>query len=327
MVRDVLLAAAAIVWLAAGAVAAPIVVTATPTALDNANPDHERLGALRYLGGLILRSEDARFGGLSGLVVDHAGHLTAVSDRGYWFEADLLHNSAGRLSGLTATRYAPMLNEAGGPVQSNWLMGDAEALGRDGEDVVVTFERRHRMWRYPAKGDLGTARPKPVALPSDVGRLPRNGGLESLAVLAPGRYLVIAEEPFDGTDASENPGWIVDAASASAVRYPRSAWKPADLARLPSGDILVLERRFSAIRGFGSRLKRIPATNVQPGALLEGEVVAEFEPPVVTENFEGLAVAEDAAGRIHLFMVSDDNFHFLQQTILLEFIWDPEAAP
>ena len=40
------------------------------------------------------------------------------------------------------------------------------------------------------------------------------------------------------------------------------------------------------------------------------------------DNFEGLAVARDADGGTLVYILSDDNFHFLQRTLLLLFRLD-----
>jgi hypothetical protein len=302
--------------------AAPIAITATPVDLDSENPANTKVGPLRYLGGLVLKSGDERFGGLSGLVVGDDGRLVAVSDRGYWFEATLERDATGRLVGLANARYSPMLNEAGGAVQTHWLTGDAEALQRDGNDLVVAFERRHRLWRYDARGDLARARPRPVPLPDVVTRLPRNGGIEALAVLGPGRLLAIGEEPLDGReDAPVNTGWIVGPDGVVSVNYPNTSWRPTDAARLPNGDLLVLERRFFLIAGFASRIKRIPATAIVAGGMLDGEVIARLEPPLLSDNFEGIAIVA-GPGPLRIYLLSDDNFRFLQRTLLLEFAWE-----
>ena len=55
------------------------------------------------------------------------------------------------------------------------------------------------------------------------------------------------------------------------------------------------------------------------GAILEGVVVGELTPPLVSDNFEGLTSFENASGKIQLLLVSDDNFNKIQRTLLLSF--------
>lgn len=44
--------------------------------------------------------------------------------------------------------------------------------------------------------------------------------------------------------------------------------------------------------------------------------------PLVIDNFEGLAVRELPRGGLLLYLISDDNFNFFQQTLLLQFRLD-----
>src|SRR5690606_40380630 len=60
----------------------------------------ESVGLLRYRGGLHLQGqEDGAFGGLSGLEVLEDGRLVAITDDGRWFEAQLMLDQAGALTG------------------------------------------------------------------------------------------------------------------------------------------------------------------------------------------------------------------------------------
>jgi hypothetical protein len=66
------------------------------------------------------------------------------------------------------------------------------------------------------------------------------------------------------------------------------------------------------------RAPRHPAV-IRPGAVLEANPIAEFDAAPLAENFEGVAARRDAAGRTMIYMVSDDNFNFLQRTLLVMF--------
>ena len=54
---------------------------------------------------------------------------------------------------------------------------------------------------------------------------------------------------------------------------------------------LLLSRYFKLLGGFKARLERIPAGDIAGGAVLKGELLARFAPPLTVDNFEGLAVA------------------------------------
>ena len=44
-----------------------------------------------------------------------------------------------------------------------------------------------------------------------------------------------------------------------------------------------------------------------------------IDSPRTTENFEGIAVRPNSSGGAYVYLVSDDNFHALQRTLLLMF--------
>jgi len=93
-----------------------------------------------------------------------------------------------------------------------------------------------------------------------------------------------------------------------------------DCTVLPSGDVLLLERRFSLFRGgIAMRLRRIALADIKPGALVDGPILLYADMGYQIDNMEGLSTHRTAAGDLILTMVSDDNFSFLQRTILLQF--------
>lgn len=304
---------------AAPASAEPIEVTTSSVALDRRDAARQTLGPLTYLGGLRLRSSSRIFGGLSGLEVSEDGRrLLAISDRGFWFSANLVFGGDGRLSGLTNTDLSRMRGRDGKPLTRRFLQ-DAEALARDGEDYLVAFEGAHRIWRYSAARGAAAAGEPTHAVPGLRG-LPSNGGLEALTVLGPGVLLALSE---DGrTPEGDLRGWFIDGAKHDEVSFvTQGRFKPTDLAVLPSGDLLVLERSFSGLGGFGARLSVIDRETVLPGARLSGREIARFRAPLVVDNFEGLAVVE-VGGRTLLYIVSDDNFSAFQRNLLLMFELD-----
>src|SRR5262249_7407704 len=93
-----------------------------------------------------------------------------------------------------------------------------------------------------------------------------------------------------------------------------------DTALLPSGDVLLLERRFSWWSGIAMRLRRVAMSAIAPGALVEGTDLISADFSTQIDNREGLSVHTDGDGALVLTMISDDNFnHFLQRTVLLQF--------
>jgi hypothetical protein len=72
--------------------------------------------------------------------------------------------------------------------------------------------------------------------------------------------------------------------------------------------------------GVSVRLRRIPANDIEAGAVLEGYEVALFEPPLLFDNLEGITAHAMADGWTRIFLVSDNNLNPEQQTLLLCFL-------
>ena len=300
-----------------GASAASIELSTRPVALDPDDRARQHIGDLQFLGGLDLRSDAAAFGGLSGLSVSADGRLAAVTDRGHWFTARIVRNDAGRLVGLADGELGPLGDAQGRPVTGAWR--DAEALERlpDG-DWLVSFEREHRVWRYPAETGGLQGRPVPVPAPEGIARAPANGGVEALAPLADGRILMLAQGLK--REGGSRAGWLVGAGAVAPLGYRTAPnFLPTDAAVLPNGDVLVLTRHYTVLGGARVRLERLPAAAIGTETTLQGALVAHFRHPLTVDNFEGVAVVQGEDGATLVYILSDDNFNFFQRTLLLLF--------
>jgi hypothetical protein len=307
-------ALAALLLLAPVASARPVDVSVTPIPLDPADLTRVHVGRLAYMAGLHLRSDDPAFGGLSGLVVE-GDRAIMVSDKGRWVLARLRHDATGQLNGLYQVEIGALLDAAGRPVQGG--RDDAEAVARlaDGR-LLVSFERRHRLWAYAPGTDPLNARPAALPVPRDLARADSNGGLEAVVEMAPGQRLALSESLRH--DSGDLVGWYLAGRGVAEVRYATDgAFVPTDLARLPSGDLLVLERRFSLLGGVAGQVRLIPYAQLGQKRL-EPLPVARLEPPLAVDNMEGIAAVE-RDGEVLVYILSDDNFSALQRTLLLQF--------
>ena len=285
-----------------------LVVEVSGVSLNPADPGQASVGRLGFRGGLWLRSDDPRFGGLSDLrLAADRSSLLAVSDCGSVLEAGLVYDEQGRLSGLASPRIGPLRGPLGQPVRDGEV--DAEALAHDGEGgFVVAFEGRPRLLAFPAPGGLrGPGRELPV--PGGLGRSGGNSGVEAMVRLADGRLLLLTEASDDSRGAA---GWIGRGDDWTAFEYPlvrdpghEEPFRPTSAALLPgTGDVLVLERRYPPV---AVRIRRVPGTAFERGAGLEGVEVARLEPPLSVDNFEGLDVVPGPGDEVRVFLVSDDN--------------------
>ncbi len=290
-------------------------LTAFAVDLRPREPEEIRVGRLRYLGGIVLRSPDGRFSGISGLrFVNEGARLLAISDRGHWISFAPLFEGE-RLVGAGEAYVWPMLDETGARLRRPAY--DAESLTLIGDAAYVGFEREHRIDVY--RNLMGSDNPRPERFrdAATFGAQANNGSLEGLTLLASGRLLAIAEEPNDD---STFDGWLMsaDGSTESLALFAVSPYKLTDLATLPGGDVVTLERRFSPVGGVGARLRLIPAARIAPSALLDGEELASMGADYTVDNMEGIAVrARD--DRTEIFIISDDNQNPLQRTILMAF--------
>ena len=310
-----LLAAAFVALASPLARAAPIEVSAEPIPLNADDPAATTVGKLRYLGGVVLKSTEERFGRFSGLAVAADGaRLIAVSDHGFRLDAKIVYTPEGRLAGLASADLGSLAGEDGRSLRSN-AERDAEALavGPAGE-IVVAFERNHRLLRYLP----GVLVPERLPAPEELATAPANGGIEGLTFLKDGRLFAIAEELIRGGRAV---GWVSDAEGWSPLTYAlNDGFVVTDLTTLPDGNVLALERRYTMRIGVAARVRRIAARAIAPGAELAGELLAEFRPPFAVDNMEGISARRDpASGKTLIYLISDDNYSPLQKTILLMF--------
>lgn len=305
-----------------------IAVIVENVSLSTTDPTLDRVGGLRFLGGLSLRSADRRLGGLSGInVLEEKGdlRLVGVTDEGNQFRGRLSF-ADGRLRGLDGATIAPLLDLDGRPVVEK-IAGDAESITTlpDGR-VLIGFERRHRIWAY----DAGLTGPATVfETPGALAKAPRNGGLESLASWPDGRILAITEQLK--SEGGNFVAFLHQGGAWAPLEWQGSAsgFEPSDAAVLPGGDLLVLERFWSAMDPMHprTRIMRVKGDSVKTGAVLQGELVAELQNPLIAENFEGIATLSGRDRSVRLFLVSDDNFNRLQRTLLLSFELKDSPAP
>jgi hypothetical protein len=88
---------------------------------------------------------------------------------------------------------------------------------------------------------------------------------------------------------------------------------------LPSGGLLVLERRFSWIGGAGIRIRSIALSSIAPGALIDGPAIFNADLGHEIDNMEGIDAHVTPEGDTVLTLLSDDNFSMIQRNLLLQF--------
>lgn len=295
---------------------------AVPVALDARDPARRQVGALTWLGGVRLTSPDPAFGGVSAMAVQGDRFLLA-SDMGGIVRF--------RMGADWQPRELQFSDLPGGPGIS-WAKGDSdvESLVLDSVSgrVWLGFENHHEIWRYaPGPGPAE----RHVA-PAAMANWPINGGAEAMARLPDGGFVAISETARQ----YGKPGRIalrfardptIDPRPAFAFRYqPPRGYDPSDMAALPDGRLLVLNRRVTLAEFFTAKLVLVDPAEIRPDALVKGREIATIGPPLLRDNFEALAVVQEG-GATMLWIASDDNQLPFEQTLLLKFRLDlPKTA-
>lgn len=287
--------------------------------------DGDRVGRLRFRGGLVLRSPDAAFGGFSGLEISPDGRqLLMVSDAGAWLKAKLNYRGD-RPANLHSASLGPIL-ALGNKRLRRGRDRDAEAVrllnGNLNTGVVlVGFEINQRIGYFKLKAGRLSSPTHYVRPPV---RLRANKGIEAAGVLRAGprkgAIVAFAERSLDAK--GHHRGWMWRGGKVFPLALTNIAgFDITDVAGAADGGLYVLERRFRWSEGVKMRIRRIAAKQIKPGAVLAGEIMMSADLGSEIDNMEGLAVHRDGKSkRTVLTVISDNNFNtFLQRTILLQF--------
>lgn len=306
-------------------VAAPvsIEVNARPIpAFDTSDRTRVRFGALEYRSGLVLTSRFRGFGGLSGFRLDPNGErFIAISDRGSWFTGRIVYQGRA-MAGLDDVEAAPLLGPDGRPITARrWY--DSEALALDGTLVYVGLERVNRILRYDFARGFARSRGEEIPLPPALRKLPYNKGLEALMVVPKklplaGTLIALSER---GLDAGGNLiGFLIGGRTPGQFSLRRTGeFDVSDAVLLPSGELLVLERKFSWLSGIAIRIRRLQLKSLAPGAVVDGPAIFEADLGHEVDNMEAIDAHVTPEGDTVLTLVSDDNFSMVQRNLILQF--------
>ncbi len=298
----------------------PITIPAEAVPLNPSAPGQTMDGEFAYAGGLWLQAPPGvHFGGFSDLKVDAAGRFISESDEGGLLRGRLVLDRSGRFIGLADTTFQPLTGLDGRALQQK-VDADAEgvALWPDGA-LMVSFERKHRIWLYPpaAGGVWG----KPQALPIPSVRMPDNEGLEGLA-LAPSRG---KDAYWAGVEGGSI--WLCRLKTAcvrwTGLMAPPPGYRLTSLVETSGGDLVVLHHSFNPFTFRSKVIATLLAKPVSPQAPAQVKAQLRLANPLVVDNLEGVAATQSPKGGLRLYLISDDNFSSAQRTLLLAFDLDP----
>ena len=307
----------------------------------------ENMTAIRFTGGLSLRSGSSRFGGWSGLATKDGGtNILAISDEGSWLKMSVQYNSStGAPVSVRDAELGPLHDKHGKSLRSKgkWK-ANSQKTWTDAESVVyldksdanssllVSFERHHRVWMYESP-DAPATTDDSLDFASELlkGYCEYNGGAEAIEVLPPNSnsLVMFCEDPISD---AENIflGWVVPLHGKGFLKQKQlrlkltDQFKPTDLAVLKNGDLIILERMHNDT-DTSFRLEMVPFNHIHAMSHEEAIVPACIaqgwkHPDNLVDNMEGLSVDYiDGDQAIRLSLISDDNFSSHQKTVLLVF--------
>ncbi len=288
-----------------------IIVALKPVRLAPGQQAAQTTGALTFLQGYALHAASEEFGGWSAMSVSQQG-LRLISDAGAVLDLPFPKGQA-----VTAR-----LRELPKGCGNHWnkTQHDAEATTRDPQTGRwwVTLERLNVICRVDAHGHVTSiARAAMSHWSTPL-------GAESMVRLADGRFLILAEGAPDPARTAM-PLLLYDRdpvdPKAQLKRLSFAAppgFRPADATQLPDGRILILLRGFEAPITWRTRLVVVSQDQLVAGATVSGQEIARLEAPMLTDNFEAVAVTQEKRRTI-IWLASDDNFWPLQQSYLLKF--------
>lgn len=299
-------------------------VSVIPINFDRDRPERKEFGKLIFRGGLNLFGRSRHFGGFSGIALDASGTtLLAVTDAGAWMRATLAYD--GRwLKGMEEVTLGPILGHDGKKLRTD-AERDAEGLALTAGDThagqaLISFEREHRILRYPFTTKSFGPPNGAVRLPKEAGGMDANQGLEAVALIHAGQLkgtIVAFSERLK--DANGNlRGWLIGGRGPITVRR-LGGFDITDAAGLPDGGLVLLERRFRYSEGVKMRIRRISAGDLKPGRPIDGEVLLEATDRLNIDNMEAIAVHRSRDGETILTLMSDDNFSPFQRSLIMQF--------
>src|SRR5439155_19884162 len=207
-----------------------------------------------------------------------------------WFTGRILYRGR-EMSGLADVEAAPLLGPDGRPSTARgWC--DSESIALDGSLVYIGLERVNQLLRFDFSKGFTRARAEVMPLPPAARKLPYNKGLEALVMVPKGlplagTLIAISER---GLDRNGNIiGFLVGGPTPGQFSVARSSnFDVSDAVLLPSGELLVLERKFSWASGLGIRIRRVALKSLAPGAVVDGPSIFEADLGHETDNMEGI---------------------------------------
>lgn len=283
-----------------------------------------RYGDLEYLGGLVMATKNAEMGATSSIrILPDGKRFISIMDTGHWATGEIERDAQGRLSGIKDYTITSMRESGSHKSKDHKDNMDAEGMVIDGDHVLVSFERDHRIATYPLD-KFTTSEPLKIERPlKGAYTLRGNGGLEAI-LKAPddgalkGAIVWVAERSYNAE--GNFIAGVQSGPQKGIFAVERVApYDVTDGVFLDDGTFLLLERKFGLKDGIGMRIRRFKGDDIAPGKTVSGTVVMEADFSHQIDNMEGLDAFKAEDGSTHLIVVSDDNHSLIERNLMLEF--------
>jgi hypothetical protein len=285
--------------------------------------DRTQFGPLEFIGGFELTASSPHFGGFSAMRFLTPGEdFVGVADTGFWFFGKVTRDAEQRPTGMADFRMVQMVDEVGEPIDEKWRV-DAESLAVKGKIATVGFERNHRIAEFHIDPDDMRAPLRQLDFLVPKRELRLNRSFETLAYAPEGGALegalvVVTERSLDKQ--GNVFAAVLSGPQKGVFTVVRSdGFDVTDGAFLPNGDLLLLERSFTLMKGLRMRLRRLPVDSIGRGKVADGPVLMQAGMRYQIDNMEALDVWRRADGALIVSLMSDDNQSILQRSLYLEF--------
>jgi hypothetical protein len=247
--------------------------------------------------------------------------LYAINDRGSVFHLRPVFDETG-VNDVQLVDAYPLRSQSGSELSYPW--SDSEGLylrhGTNGiagdDELLISFENRPRLQWHRPDGAFLRQESLPGWLTDRATYHRRGKALESVAI-HPGYGVITAPEyPLAEADWNELTIYRANGKVLVAERDNDRDFALCAIEVMPDGRLLALQRRHSLLAPTWTT--RLEILSPAEGNRLAREQVAEIvigSSRLPIDNYEGLTRHRDN----RYFMVSDDNGHFIQQTLLVYF--------
>ena len=244
------------------------------------------------IGSYDISLEIPKLGGLSAIKIHQSGRkFVSISDKGQYFEGNILRSNDGAIASLDIVKSGPLLNSSGEPLSGRNV--DSESLTTTDDDgFFISFESNHRIMFHES-----------LTKHKDFKLFRANKGLEAIAANSKGEIFAIPEEPPE-KEANFPIYRLKDNNWSIIARFPPSgSFKVTDAVFLPDDDLLILERDYDWVAGFKMQLRLI---NIRNDTITGQNVLFSLNSGL--HNHEGLSIWQDDSKRFFLTSISDNNF-------------------